>query len=500
MNVGGRKMKGKKVIVFGVIVVVAVAFIGIAVKNKPDTQSNIGGYKEGTRVTVEYVKQENIETKISSSGKLEAVETKTLYLDATNKVITLHKEVGDRVEQGELIITLDQETQIKTKNDIETLQKQLEAEKIALDQLQGAGSQGDILNAKATLAELKDSKETALNNIKDAKTKLGDLNKDLQDKQKELEDNKQLFDAGAVAQKTIDDLEDAIEDIKEQIEQQGSSIKLSEDSIATLDAKIQTAQYSLDLLQNKVTDSSKKEQIAAKESSIKSIENQIKNNQTNLAKASTQVTAPISGVITYLPDEEGMTINVGEKILTIVDPSELKVDCDISPYYSADLRLGLDAIVKYTGSKTIEVPGTVTKISPVANIEKTTNGETVTLPVEVSVKDPGDIIKPGFSVDVKLITDSRDNVCVVPILAIDEEDDLSYVYVVGEDGTLEKREVIQGLSNGLNIEVSNVKPGEMIVSSVEDYLTDGMKVSYEKIANPNLEEVSATDEKTGDKQ
>ena len=58
---------------------------------------------------------------------------------------------------------------------------------------------------------------------------------------------------------------------------------------------------------------------------------------------------------------------------------------------------------------------------------------------------------------------------------------MSYVYIVGEDGTLEKREIEQGLSNGLYIEANNVKPGEMIVSSLEDFLEDGMKVSYEKI-------------------
>ena len=476
-------MKSKKLIVCGGIVIAMAVFAGIAINNKPDTEANIGGYKEGTRVTVEYVKEENIETKISSSGKLEAVDTKTIYLDAANKIAVLHKEVGDLVEKGELIITLDKEAEIKTQNQIEALEKQLAAEQEALNQLVGKGSQSEILSAQATLAELNDSKRSSQQNIKDAKIQLETLNKDLAEANKDLATNESLLEVGAVSQKEIDDLKTSIDKMEKDIEMQQSKITLSEQSISTIDAKIQTAQYNLDLLQNKVSDPSKKQQIAAKESSIKNIQNQIVDSQNNLVKTTTQIVAPISGVITYLPEEEGMTITAGSKILTIVDPSKLKVECNVSPYYSADLRLDLDAIVKYTGSKTIEVPGKVTKIAAVADVEKTTNGETVTLPVEVSVLDPGEIIKPGFSVDVKIITDARDNVCVVPILAIQEEDDLSYVYVVGEDGTLEKREVVQGLSNGLNIEVSNVKPGEMIVSTVEDYLTDGMKVSYEKIGD-----------------
>ena len=201
----------------------------------------------------------------------------------------------------------------------------------------------------------------------------------------------------------------------------------------------------------------------------------------DLEKTTKAVIAPISGVITELPLEEGMTVPGGTAIVTIVDPSALKVNCNISPYYAADLRIGLDAEIKYTGSKTVEVDGKVTKVSEVAQVEKTASGETTSIPVEVEVTDPGTIIRPGFSVDVKVVTDTRDNVCVVPILAILEEDDLSYVYVVKEDGSLEKRQIDQGLSNGLYIEASNIEVDEMIVSTVEDFLEDGMKVSYEKI-------------------
>lgn len=476
-------MKSKKLIVFGVIAVAMVSFVAIAIKNKPDTEANIGGDKEGTRVTVAYVEQGNIDSRISSSGKLEAVDTKTLYLDATNKVAVLHKEVGDSVKAGEVVITLDKEAEVKIQNELEALSKQLNAEQEALSLLTGKADKSDILAAEAALAELKDSKKTAEQNIKDAKLDLKDLEKDMKDKEDDLATNEELLTAGAVSQKTVDDIKDAITDIKQNIEKKKSSISLNEEGLSTIDAKIKNAQYKLDLLQNKVADTSKAQQIAAKESSIKTIENQIEDSQNNLVKSSTKIVAPIDGVITYLPEEEGMTIAGGSKILSIVDPSKLKVKCAISPYYAADLRLDLDAVVKYTGSKTVEVPGKVTKISPVAETEKTASGETTTLPVEVSVTEPGDIIKPGFSVDVKIITDARENVCIVPILAIQEEDDLSYVYVVHEDGSLEKREVVQGLSSGLNIEVSNVEKGEMIVSSVEDYLEDGMKVSYEKIGD-----------------
>ena len=475
-------MKKKIVIVGGIVILMAV-FIGMAVKNKPDVEETIGGYKEGPRVQVAYVEQQDIDTKISSSGKLEAVNTQTLYLDANNKVVTLHKEVGDTVQAGELLITLDQEAQIEAENQRASIQKKLSVAKQELANLQGASSEGDILSAKANIANLKDSKQKTQKSIEEVKATIDNLNIKLTDAQDKLKLNKELLEQGLASQKDVTDIETSMNELQIQIQQQENMIATSEASLATLDLQIENAQYNLDVLTNKVIDKTKQEQIAAKQSAILDLENQLETNQNTLKKSSTKVYAPISGVITYLPDEEGMSLVAGSELVTVVDPSKLQVTCDISTYYAPDLKLGLDAIVKYAGSKTIEVEGKVSRVSPVATTEKTTNGETISIPVEVEVAQPGDIIRPGFNVDVKIITDSRQGVCTVPILAIEEDEDLSYVYVVTEDGTLERREVVEGISNGLNIEVTGVEAGELVVSNIEDHVQEGIKVSYEKIGD-----------------
>lgn len=474
-------MSKKKFAIFGVIAIIMGVFVIIAVNNKPDVEETIGGYKEGKRVQVEYIKQDDIETKISSSGKLEAVNMKTIYLDASNKIVQLHKKVGDTVQKGELIITLDKEAQISNEKQLDVLQTKLAAAQEGLNELLGSSSKGEILSAQSSIEQLKNSKTQTEKNINDAKTSIENLEKQLSDTQADLEVNEALLAEGLISQKEVDALKDTITQTKQKIDETKATITLSEQSLKTIDLQIETAQYNLDVLLNKVEDSNKEQAITAKRSEIKEIERQIYESKTNLSKTSTQVVAPIEGVITALPAEEGMSVAAGTAILTIVDPSSLKVTCNISPYYAADLKVGLAAEVKYIGSKTVEVMGEVTKVSAVAEVEKTASGETASIPVEVQVNEPGDIIRPGFSVNVKLITDTRNDVCLVPILAVLEEEDLSYVYIVGEDGTLEEREIEQGLSNGLYVEANNVKSGEMIVSALEDFLEDGMKVSYEKI-------------------
>lgn len=477
-------MKGKKkFIIIGVIGIMVVLGV-VANMNKPQVVETIGGYKEGPRVEVEQVKKDNIEAKISSSGKLKAVDSQTIYLDSGNKIITINKEVGDTIKKGEVVLILDEKVELTSQKNLESLEAQLAAAKEQLAALQGKASQKDVLSAEANLVSLRNNKKDTENSIANAKVELSNVERDLKKAQDDLKVNQELFDVGALADKDLEKFKDSVTTYKQQIDKIKDQITSGESSLKALDLQIQTAQYTLDLLNNKVKDTNKNQQIASAESQIKSIESQIYTARNNVENASASVVAPMDGVITYIPEEEGMPVPAGSKVLTIVDPSKLQVTCDISPYYAPDLRIGLDAIVKYTGSKTIEVNGKVAKVAGIAQVKQEASGETGSMAVKVEVTEPGDIIKPGFSVDVKIITDTRTNVCVAPILAVMEEDDKEYyVYVVAEDGTLSKREVKQGLSNGLYVEIEGVNEGELVVSNPANYLEEGTKVSYEKIGD-----------------
>ncbi|WP_054739874.1 efflux RND transporter periplasmic adaptor subunit [Cellulosilyticum ruminicola] len=484
-------MKGKKILIIVAVVAITGVLVVAAVKNKPKEDDTIGGDKTGMRVQVEKVKTDNIETKISSSGKLEAIDTQTVYLDSNNKIIGVSKKVGDSVKKGDVIVVLDQETQLSTQKSLEVLQTKLAAANESLNDLMGASSKGDILKAQQSIATLQDSKKKAQNEIQNVKIEITNAKTDLSEAEKQLKLDEELLKEGLVSQNTVDTEKDKIATMKQKISQSNETIALNTESLKTIDLQITSAQYELDVLLNKEQSTTKKEAITAKKSEIKQLEKDIYDAQTSLNKATTQVVAPINGVITKLDVAEGMSVAAGTVLFTIVDPSKLKVKCNISPYYAADLKLGLDATVKYTGSKTIEVPGKVSKIAAVATTETNTKGETISLPIDVEITKPGDVLKPGFSVDVKIITDTREDVCVVPLLAVLEDDENEfYVYVVKEDGSLEKRTVTQGLSNGLNIEVEGVNKDELVVSNPSEAITVDTKVSYEKIA----------DEKIGDEQ
>lgn len=477
-------MKSKKLWIGILVVLLVVAFTVAAIARRPKEEDTIGGFKGGTRVKAEVVKKDDIQTRISSSGELEAKNTRTIYAESSNKIIRIHKKVGDVVKTGDLLLTLDQDTKEQTQKQIEVLKLKLSAAEEGLNIIVTGGTKKEILNAQSKLLQVEKTEQEAKDNLQAQKTNLENLERDLKNEKINYEIQNNLFREGLISQKEMDDAKTALSTLEQKMESTRTAILSAQKAIEAAALEKETSQYNLAVLLNQIDDPDKKQSITAKQSEIKDLQMQIFNAQKNFEKAGTEVLAPIDGVLIKAVEEEGMSITQGMELMTIIDPSKLMINCNISPYYAADLKAGLEVNIRYTGSKTVETVGKVTRVSPVAiSSQNSTNNSSnnASIPIEIEIAEPGDVLRPGFTVDVKVITETRQNVSIIPLLATMEDDDSNaYVYVIGEDGTLEKRVVVEGLNNGLYIEVDNLEAGEIIVSNPAEFLKEGMKVSYEK--------------------
>ena len=79
------------------------------------------------------------------------------------------------------------------------------------------------------------------------------------------------------------------------------------------------------------------------------------------------------------------------------------------------------------------------------------------------VTPPGDEVSLGDYAAVIIVVDKKENVLTVPVNSVYTDKDGRFVYVMGEDGKRERREVETGLSDGARIEViSGVQEGESV--------------------------------------
>ncbi len=191
--------------------------------------------------------------------------------------------------------------------------------------------------------------------------------------------------------------------------------------------------------------------------------------------ADSQIYAPIKGTIAKKFIDEGemiidasMTKNA--PLVTIVDMDTVKVMVNVTGRDIARARIGQEARVKVDAHPDKVFMGKVTNISPVLSPLSRT------APVEIEITNPDRLLKPGMFARVKIITEKREKVLVVPIEAIIYQGGKETLFVVeGNIATL--REVKAGLNDGAMVEIaSGLKDGEKVIIEGGYGLKDGTRV------------------------
>ncbi|MDJ0926788.1 MAG: efflux RND transporter periplasmic adaptor subunit, partial [Gammaproteobacteria bacterium] len=97
---------------------------------------------------------------------------------------------------------------------------------------------------------------------------------------------------------------------------------------------------------------------------------------------------------------------------------------------------------------------------------------TVEIEAEITDRD-GNNLLPGYSADVEVLLDTRDNVIRVPTQVVM---DGSRVMILDEDGILRTREISRGLSNWEFTEITaGLDTGERVVLSIDrEGVADGV--------------------------
>lgn len=471
------KIKKKVLVALGVsliVIVIGVGTLGI-IKKEPVTN----GDPTGQLVNVEEAIQTDIQTKISATGMVKADETEMLVAELNTQVKQINVEVGDKVQKGDVLVVYEHETKENLKRDLEKIDLQIENSKILLNQMQNASTQS-VMGAETALANVEKNISDLEGTITSTESSLELANKNLEKAQNHYDATSQLYDEGLVAKTELDDAEQALMNIQDQIKSLEIKIQSTNKSLETAKMQKESAQYDLDVLLNKVEDQTKAENIAVKKNEIASLTLQKQGILEQLEKLTTEVVAPIDGVISEIKIQEGAYVTPGSELIKIINPEKLIVEAEISPYYAAQLEEGLEVAIKYNGSTMVETQGVVSMVSPVA-VQKSAQDKSVTstaIPIKVALNSSNGL-KEGLTVDLKILTSDVQDVIAVPLLAtMTDEEGNNYLFVVEEDGKLSKRMVKQGAADNQYVEVDGVEIGDIVVTNPTEALNDGMYVKY----------------------
>ena len=187
--------------------------------------------------------------------------------------------------------------------------------------------------------------------------------------------------------------------------------------------------------------------------------------------ARTVLTAPFDGIVAEVNAELGEYVTPSPPgiptppAVDLIDNRCLYVAAPIDEVDAPAIRTGMPACVSLDAFPERRCKAKVRRIAPyVLDIEK--QARTVEVEVEFASEEDSAGLLPGYTADVEVILEERDDVLRVPTETVLED---SRVLVYNDnDGTLESRDVESGVSNWRYTEVlSGLEEGERIVVSVD---------------------------------
>jgi len=397
-------MRRRTWILIGIAVLVAGAIAFFVVRSKRG--------KDVTSVTLAKVTRQDLTSKVSANGKIDAKRKVDLSANIMGQIVNLAVREGDVVKKGTFLLQIDQ--------------KQLAASaKGAAASLQALFSDRDASRANAV--EARQNFERAQKNFAQKISPAADLER---------------------ARAAYDSAQANVQAIEQRIEEARANVTAAQDTLSK-----------------------------------------------------TTIRAPMDGVVTALPVEEGEVAvigtmnNPGTKLLTIADMSVVEAVMEVDETDVPNVKVGQRASVTVDAYPNKTFSGIVTEVGS-SPIQRTTGGgtEAVNFEVKIQLENPPAGMRPGFSASADITTGTRTKVIAIPIQALvvrekpgsgknGKPQDEEGVFV-NDKGAVKFAPVTTGLAGESNIEITKgLSDGQEIVTGpfkALRELKDGSKVKEQK--------------------
>ncbi len=187
--------------------------------------------------------------------------------------------------------------------------------------------------------------------------------------------------------------------------------------------------------------------------------------------------SPCAGTVMNIVEENNAFIPHGKACAAISDLNNLEISAYLGEAYISAVSVGDDCIIKIPALCDEELSGKLEKIMPYAATSFSLSGSSkIETELKISLPERSDILKPGYSAVVKIVTDLRENAVIVPFEAIGQDtDDREYVlclnnkkaekiYIITGKELADKCEVVSGLMGNERLILNPEKVPERCIS------------------------------------
>lgn len=183
------------------------------------------------------------------------------------------------------------------------------------------------------------------------------------------------------------------------------------------------------------------------------------------------ISAPFSGTVGFIDFSRGKMVSAGTELLSLDDLSIMRLDLQVPERYLSQLSNGMQVTATTAAWQGQSFNGEV------VGIDSRINQETLNLRVRIHFSNPEQQLKPGMLVSAAMDFPAIE-APIVPVQALEYSGTKRFVYVVTEEGTATRTEVILGarVDNQVVIE-EGLSIGDKIVVQGIVNMRDGVAVS-----------------------
>ena len=222
-----------------------------------------------------------------------------------------------------------------------------------------------------------------------------------------------------------------------------------------------------------------KEEVLAAQDALQVVRDGV--SKSNASASSTLVRSTISGVILDIPVKVGNsvilsnTFNDGTTIASVANMNDLIFRGNIDETEVGQLVNGMPMKITIGALQDLKFDAFLEYISPKATESNGANQFEIKAAVKVAKEDK---LRSGYSANAEIVLDQVTKALTIPESAIEFSGDSTFVYVVKDakgQKEYERRQVVTGLSDGVNIEVKKgltakdkVRGPEVVADNKED--------------------------------
>lgn len=217
--------------------------------------------------------------------------------------------------------------------------------------------------------------------------------------------------------------------------------------------------------------------IKNKEGYLKNLKRDLYSINNLLSESNTRIVSPLNGLLLDKYVEKGEYVSQGTPLIMIGDTDSFYVEADILTSEIKDIKEGIKVFIENENIGIDQVEGVISSIYPVAFSKVSDLGvEQNRVKVTIDIIGNSNNLKPGYDVDLKIITDKKENVVYIPESAVFQLDNENYVFLIENEKAVLKK-IIKGIESDGNIEIiEGVIEGESIIKSPPSELEEGNRL------------------------